>query len=252
MQAVLYARVSSEEQAKRDLSIPAQLDAMTQWALSHGYQVTDIYQDEGFSAFQPATSRPAFQRMIAASIQAKIAAIIVWKFDRFSRRIEDARAYKTQLAKHGIRVISINEPVDDSPAGFLLERSLELHAELWPRMSGVDIKRGLHRKIAGGQAVSGVTPYGYSREHVFIGGKAVSRFVLGSDEEVNIVRMIFELSLNHYGIRRSCKRLNDDLQLLRRGKPWTPPTLKHKNSTLFATKSRTPKWCTIRHSYTAH
>ena len=42
--------------------------------------------------------------------------ILVWKFNRFSRNRVDSVTFKTLLKSKGIRVISINEHLDESPS----------------------------------------------------------------------------------------------------------------------------------------
>ncbi len=62
MRVVLYARVSSERQAEKDLSIPAQLKAMREQAAKRGWRVIEEFVDEAESA--RSADRPEFQRMI--------------------------------------------------------------------------------------------------------------------------------------------------------------------------------------------
>ena len=47
--AVIYARVSSEEQVQ-GYSIQAQLRACREWAEKHGYKIAKEFLDEGYSA----------------------------------------------------------------------------------------------------------------------------------------------------------------------------------------------------------
>ena len=126
MKAALYARVSSQGQADKDLSIPAQLKALREYAIKKGGTVTAEFIDEAESA--RSADRPKFQEMIYAAKQ-KIClfdTILVWKFSRFARNREDSILYKKLLRKHGIDVISINEPIDDTPSGHLMNRSSRL------------------------------------------------------------------------------------------------------------------------------
>lgn len=58
--AVTYCRVSSEEQAQKDISIPAQRKALIRWAEEQTeLRVVDEFVDEGESAYAPADKRPA-------------------------------------------------------------------------------------------------------------------------------------------------------------------------------------------------
>lgn len=120
MNMALYARVSSEAQ-DTDLSLSAQLRALREYAQRNGHRVTREFIDEAESG--RSIDRPAFREMIAL-VKTKtppFEAVLVWKLNRFARSRADSIIYKTLLRNKGIDVISINEPVDDSPTGRLLE-----------------------------------------------------------------------------------------------------------------------------------
>lgn len=142
MKVALYARVSSEGQDV-DLSISAQIRALRDYAGKHEYQIVREFIDEAESG--RTADRPAFREMIAL---AKIhppafEGILVWKMNRFSRSRIDSITYKKLLRDRGVRVISINEPLDDSPAGQLLEGVIESVDEFYSANLGQDIKRGM-------------------------------------------------------------------------------------------------------------
>lgn len=66
MNVVIYLRVSSEQQAERELSIPAQRDALKRYADERGWNIVGEFVDEAKSA-KTADGRDDFQRMIAAA-----------------------------------------------------------------------------------------------------------------------------------------------------------------------------------------
>ncbi|KJR48087.1 resolvase domain protein [Desulfosporosinus sp. I2] len=78
----IFARVSSKEQAEKELSIPAQLIAIRKYCQDKGWKLIEEYLDEGKSA--KTAERPAFQRMIALAKKPNkgFDAIVVHKFDR--------------------------------------------------------------------------------------------------------------------------------------------------------------------------
>jgi site-specific DNA recombinase len=142
MKVVLYARVSSDSQDV-DLSISAQLKALREYAIKNGYEIVGEFIDEAKSG--RTTDRSEFKTMIALARakQPPFQAILVWKFSRFSRNRADSSTYKALLRKKGIEVISITEPVDDSPAGQMLEGMIEVVYEFYSANMGQDIKRGM-------------------------------------------------------------------------------------------------------------
>src|SRR5439155_18200939 len=66
--AVIYARVSSEEQVQ-GYSIQAQLQACRDWAEKHGYKVAKEYLDEGYSASRNLDKRESFKECWAMRLR---------------------------------------------------------------------------------------------------------------------------------------------------------------------------------------
>jgi site-specific DNA recombinase len=126
MKVALYCRVSTEEQVKGH-SLAYQVKAAREYAAARGWKVVAEYRDEGFSA--KTDRRPQFQAMIAAARRHEFEGVVVWKLDRFSRSREDAVTYKALLRREGVRVHSVTEPTDDSPASIITEAMLEAVAE---------------------------------------------------------------------------------------------------------------------------
>ena len=149
MKAAIYARVSSEAQ-DTTLSILAQLRALREYAERHGYEVVREFVDEAESGRTAA--RLAFREMIAfaRTKQPPFEAILVWKLNRFARSRADSITYKTLLRNKGIEVISINEPMDNSPTGRLLEGIIESIDEFYSANLGQDIKRGMRENASRG------------------------------------------------------------------------------------------------------
>lgn len=122
IRAVCYARVSSKEQAEKELSIPAQLEAIRNYCKQKGWKLVHEYIDAGKSA--KTDDRTEFQRMIAMAKKQNrnFDIIVVHKFDRFSRNRDDHVIYKSLLKKMGVLVYSVTEQTDpETPHGFLLE-----------------------------------------------------------------------------------------------------------------------------------
>ncbi len=85
MRVAIYARVSSERQADKDLSILAQLKVLKKYALGCGWDVVAEYVDEAESA--RSANRPAFKDMIASAKNRvkPFDSVLVWKLSRFAR-----------------------------------------------------------------------------------------------------------------------------------------------------------------------
>jgi site-specific DNA recombinase len=108
----LYMRVSTGRQAEHDLSIPDQRRQLTTWCHANGYTLVAEFVEAGASAADD--RRPAFQQMIERACDGGQAFdfIVVHSYSRFFVAFEQ-EFYLRKLAKHGVRVISITQPVGD-------------------------------------------------------------------------------------------------------------------------------------------
>src|SRR3989338_7089165 len=207
MKVALYARVSSEKQAEKDLSLPSQLKALREYALKRQWTIVEEFIDEAESA--RTANRPEFQRMIASAKQknAPFNAILVWKLNRFARNREDSIIYKSLLRKRGIQIISTNENLDEGPTGKLLEGIIESIDEFYSANLSQDTIRGLKENTMRGFWNGGVQPFGYDFDFVKIGNNTKRRLKV-NETNAQIVKKIFSLSLEGLGIKKISKMLN--------------------------------------------
>ncbi len=209
--AAAYIRVSTDRQT--ELSPESQLTEIRKYAKLNGYIVPNefIFRDEGISGTK-AAKRPGFQNMIGVAKQkdAPFSAILVWKFSRFARNQEEAIVYKSMLKKNGVSVISVSEPMDDSPYSSLIERIIEWMDEYYSiRLSG-EVKRGMNAKIAKGQPVN-IAPFGYIIK---------DKKLVIDESKANIIRKIYEHFISGAGYRSIAICLNNEGVLTNRGKKW--------------------------------
>jgi len=228
MKVAVYSRVSSDKQDV-DLSISAQLRALRDYAAKHGYQVVREYVDEAESGRTAA--RPAFREMIALAKtnQPPFEAILVWKLNRFARSRVDSITYKALLRGKGIQVISINEPLDDSPSGQLLEGVIESIDEFYSANLGQDIKRGMRENASRGFFNGSRPPYGFHRVAVRDGAKTRNKLEPDHEDSVStrVVGRIFDMAFNDVGCKEIAKTLNRDGLRTGNGERWGKVTV-HK------------------------
>jgi site-specific DNA recombinase len=191
MKVALYARVSSEKQDV-DLSISAQLKALREYAAKNDHQIVKEFIDEAESG--KTTDRPAFREMISAArrSQQPFELILVWKYSRFARSREDSIVFKTMLRKRGIRVISINEPAEDTPTGKLLEAMIESLDEFYIANLGEEVTRGMRESASRGFYISARPPYGYRKVKVKDGEKERTRLDIEPNQASIVLRIFAE------------------------------------------------------------
>ena len=147
--AALYARVSSDRQDV-DLSVSAQLRALKEYARANGYSVAREYVDEAESG--RVADRPQFREMIeeGGKPKAPFDVILVWKISCFTRKREHSVAFKSQLRRKGIRVVSITEQAEDNATGRLLEGIIESVDEYYSENLTQEVVRGMREAASRG------------------------------------------------------------------------------------------------------
>jgi site-specific DNA recombinase len=159
LRCCIYARVSTDEQAERDLSIPFQLERCCYHAQGKGWEVVKEFIDAGESA--RTDKRPEFQQMITAARSKEFDVILVHKFDRFARNDYDFVIYEKELDDLGIILESVSEPGDAStPAGYISRRMMQVISSWYSKNLAVEVKKGLQRKVENGGWPK-QAPFGY-------------------------------------------------------------------------------------------
>jgi site-specific DNA recombinase len=152
-----YLRVSTKEQARtgggaEGYSIPAQRDACLAKARQLGAVIEGEYIDAGESA--RSADRDDLQRMLRDIKTVKPDFVLVHKIDRLARNREDDIAINLLLRKHGVKLISCTENIDDTPSGRLLYGLMAEIAQFYSSNLAQEVMKGLVRK-----AEEGGTPF---------------------------------------------------------------------------------------------
>ncbi len=83
--AVIYRRVSSDEQAEKGFGLKGQLQVCTRLAEQAGYNVVGEFADRGKSGYQ-LEDRPALDKMFVRLGKGDVQTVIIWNMERFGRR----------------------------------------------------------------------------------------------------------------------------------------------------------------------
>ena len=187
----IYARVSSDSQDVNN-SIEAQIAECEEFAKRHNIVIVKIYIDEVETGL--VSSRAQFQEMMgdASANEKHFDVILVWKFSRFSRDKYDNAIYKSRLQKRGVRIVSIKEPIDDSPAGQMMENMIESMDAFYSANLSQDVRRGQRQVAIRGYYPGNFAPYGYKIKKVKEeDGKALHNTFVADPPRDQIVRRVF-------------------------------------------------------------
>ena len=86
--AVGYIRVSTAEQKEEGYSLLGQRKNIELFAEKQGYELIDVYADEGISG-KNIIKRPGVQSMLEDAKSGKFDVLIIWKLTRLGRSMND-------------------------------------------------------------------------------------------------------------------------------------------------------------------
>ncbi len=128
---VVYTRVSSKEQADKNLSLETQKKAIEEYAKRHNLSIISFFGGTYESA--KTDGRKEFKRMLefVKKSNGKISQVLVYTLDRFSRTGGAAIKLVTDLReKQGISVFAVTQPTDTTnPSGVLHQNIQFLFSE---------------------------------------------------------------------------------------------------------------------------
>ncbi|MCP3741415.1 recombinase family protein [Rossellomorea sp. BNER] len=114
MKAAIYIRVSTVEQATEGYSIRAQTDRLKAYCVSQGWDIFEIYIDDGYSAKD--TNRPNLKRMMKHIEENLIDCVLVYRLDRLTRSVRDLYNILETFDKHDCKFKSATEVYDTTTA----------------------------------------------------------------------------------------------------------------------------------------
>lgn len=150
MNCLIYARVSTERQADKELSIPAQLQACRQYAHQRNWTIIDETIEPGISA--RTADRPGLRALLDKCRDAdpKIGVVLVHKVDRLARNLADHVTVRGLLKADGVTLASVVENLDDSNSGVLVEHIMASLAEFYSANLSEEVKKGMQQRVRQG------------------------------------------------------------------------------------------------------
>jgi len=124
------------------------------------------------------------------------------------------------LKKHGVDVISISEPIDDTPQGQLMEGMIEVIDEFYSALLAQETLRGMAENARKGYRNGSQPVFGYKNVRVFDDNKNPKTKYEVNEAEAEIVRLIFELYVKGNGIKNIAMYLNQNGCKSRSGTKW--------------------------------
>jgi site-specific DNA recombinase len=187
--AILYARVSTDEQAEKGFSLPSQLEACRKYAEQNGFVIAAEIPDD-FSGTK--LDRPGLDQARAMLEQGQADAIIVLASDRLTRNLAHLLILREEWKRAGVELHFVNRgKSEDTPEHRMTENVEGVFNEYWRERLIEASKRARNSKAKSNRMILPPnTPFGYARKD----GQLVI-----CEDEASTVRLIFNWYLHGYG-----------------------------------------------------
>ena len=219
--AVIYIRVSTADQAEHGVSLDAQRERLSAYALACGLDVVAVVREEGISGTIPLADRPEGSRVAEMVSSGKVRHVIALKLDRLFRSAVDALATTAEWDKSGIALHLVDMGGSSLNTGSAMGRMMLTmmagFAQFERDLTAERTTAALAHKKANGAAYS-PTPFGKTRE-----GDAL----LDNEEEQGIITRIRAWREEGFSLRGIASRLNDEGVSTKQGRTWHASTVRY-------------------------
>ena len=201
--AALYCRLSRDDNMDSESnSIQNQRKILQKAAKDKGYTDTIFFVDDGITG--TTMKRPGFQKMLTAIEAGYISAVFVKDLSRLGRNyIEVGKLTEEFFPLHDIRLVAVSDGVDSDEGEDDFTPFKNIMNEYYAK--DISKKRRIVNKMKGNAGVPlSPPPYGY------IKNPDDPRFWVIEQEAAEVVRRIYRMALEGYGLAETAARLAAD------------------------------------------
>ena len=201
--AALYCRLSRDDNMDSESnSIQNQRKILQKAAKDKGYTDTIFFVDDGITG--TTMKRPGFQKMLTAIEAGYISAVFVKDLSRLGRNyIEVGKLTEEFFPLHDIRLVAVSDGVDSDEGEDDFTPFKNIMNEYYAK--DISKKRRIVNKMKGNAGVPlSPPPYGY------IKSPDDPRFWVIEQEAAEVVRRIYRMALEGYGLAETAARLAAD------------------------------------------
>jgi site-specific DNA recombinase len=214
----IYIRRSTDEE-HQPFSLEAQETKLRAFVSSQPgeWQIVAVYTDDASGA---TLDRPGLTRALQEAKLGRFDTLLVYRVDRFSRRLRDMVTLLDELDDTQVTFRSATEPFDTAtPVGRMVIQLLGVFAEFEREVIIDRVINGMERKAAKGKWLGGPRPYGYHHN-------PQTDALIPDQAEAAVITRVFDLyTRRRLGTRAIANQLNEQGLRTRRGKPWSGRTI---------------------------
>ena len=201
--AALYCRLSRDDNMDSESnSIQNQKKILQKAAKEKGYNDTVFFVDDGITG--TTMNRPGFQKMLTAIEAGYISALFVKDLSRLGRNyIEVGKLTEEFLPMHDVRLVAVSDGVDSDEGEDDFTPFKNIMNEYYAK--DISKKRRIVNKMKGNSGIPlSPPPYGY------IKNPDDPRFWVIDPEAAEVVRRIYRMALDGYGLQETANALGAD------------------------------------------
>jgi len=141
--AAIYARVSTDSQTTEN-----QVRELREVAERRGWQVVEVYCDNGISGAKGRDQRPAFDKLHKDATRHRFDVVMAWSIDRIGRSVHAVSGFIAEMDAIGIGQFYQQQAIDTStPAGRAMIQMCVVFAEFERDMIRERINAGLAKGV---------------------------------------------------------------------------------------------------------
>ena len=191
--AVVYCRVSTDDQAREGLSIESQENICRESAVKDGYSVLEVIKDEGKSG--GSLKRQGVQRVMKLVVGGDVKALYVVHSDRLARNTADHLTLRELFRKNGVELKCVHQPImDDSAVSRTMDTIMATFNEMQRLITSEKVKMTMTEKAKAGYYPC-MAPIGYKNitNPDLSVGRMGQKIIVIDPQKASLVKKGFEL-----------------------------------------------------------
>lgn len=235
MRAIIYIRVSTQEQANGGISLDNQLEKIKAYCFARDWDVVEVIEDKGFSG--KSLNRPGMQKVISLAKTRCFDVVVTYKLDRLTRSVKDlGYLIEDVFNKQDIAFTSVTDNFDTSTANGKLILNILGSVAQWERdIIAERTKDSLQYKKENKQVYS-QCPLGFLIDN--------NGNLLEDKKEMKTVHYINSLRTEGLSLSKIANRLNNENIPTKKGGRWASETIrKILNNTIYQNQQQLVSCC---------
>ena len=201
--AIVYIRVSTNEQADKGYSLGNQKKKCQAYCISQDYQIVETIVDDGKSAKD--LYREGANKVLTMLENKEADTLVILKLDRLTRSVKDLGNILDHMQKFEWALVAVRDNLDTNTATGRLMLNLLTSVSQWEReITAERTAEALQHKRSKNEKTGGNREFGYEVAERKEDGKKVYK---ESQHEQKVIQLIKELKSNGMSLQAIAKEL---------------------------------------------